>query len=77
MDEKGSIILILALSVTLLFHSWDDISVHTLIDSQLDSLQTNATHHLYPYLATAVTIAILVALIIVIATQGSRLDSKY
>jgi hypothetical protein len=36
--------------------------------------ETNASHHLYPYTATLVTITLLVVLVIIIATQGNRLN---
>lgn len=40
-----------------------------------DTAQTNASHHLYPYLASAVTIAVLVALVMIIAIKGSTFNS--
>ena len=36
---------------------------------------TNASHHLYPYTASLITLALLIILVVVIATEGYRLNN--
>ena len=38
-------------------------------------LITNASHHLYPYTASLITLALLIILVVVIATEGYRLNN--